>query len=84
MRLAELAEIRMGYPFRSRLEHEPDGNVAVIQMKDIDDTDLLHAQDAIRVSLPDVKARHPHCGKGIWFFAPAGAAIPWHWLSRRL
>ncbi len=58
MRLAELAEIRMGYPFRSRLEHEPDGNVAVIQMKDIDDADLLHAQDAIRVSLPDVKARH--------------------------
>jgi len=27
----------MGYPFRSRLEHDPAGDVAVVQMKDIDD-----------------------------------------------
>lgn len=35
MILSELADIQMGYPFRSRLEHEPDGDVAVIQMKDL-------------------------------------------------
>ena len=28
----------MGYPFRSRLEHDPGGDVVVIQMRDIDDT----------------------------------------------
>ncbi len=58
MNLGELAEVQMGYPFRSRLEHDPQGDVAVIQMKDIDDSNLLHAEDAIRVALPKGKARH--------------------------
>lgn len=48
----------MGYPFRSRLEHDPQGDVAVIQMKDIDDANLLHTEDAIRVALPKSKTRH--------------------------
>ena len=58
MKLGELAEVQMGYPFRSRLEHDPRGDVAVIQMKDIDDANLLHSEEAIRVSLPKGKARH--------------------------
>lgn len=59
MILGELAEVQMGYPFRSRLEHDPAGDVAVIQMKDIDDANLLHAEHAIRVSLPGRgKAHH--------------------------
>lgn len=58
MILGELAEIQMGYPFRSRLEHDPRGDVAVIQMKDIDDANLLHAEAAIRVVLPRGKTRH--------------------------
>lgn len=58
MNLGELAEIQMGYPFRSRLEHDPQGDVTVIQMKDIDDANLLHADQAIRVTLPKGKARH--------------------------
>ena len=56
--LGEVAEVQMGYPFRSRLEHEPLGDVAVIQMKDIDDTNLLHPEQATRVTLPHGKARH--------------------------
>jgi hypothetical protein len=36
MTLSDLADIQMGYPFRTRLEHDPDGAVAVIQMKDVD------------------------------------------------
>lgn len=58
MILLDLAEVQMGYPFRSRLEHDPEGNVAVIQMKDIDDTNLLHEEQAIRVVLPKGKAHH--------------------------
>lgn len=58
MDLGDLAEIQMGYPFRSRLEHDPAGDVAVIQMKDIDDTNLLLAGEAIRVALPKGKTRH--------------------------
>jgi hypothetical protein len=58
MKLSELAEIRTGYPFRSRLEHDPAGDVVVIQMKDIDDASLLHPEYAIKVSLPEGKERH--------------------------
>lgn len=58
MQLGELAEVQMGYPFRSRLEHDPQGGVAVIQMKDIDDANLLHAEAAIRVTLPKGKTHH--------------------------
>lgn len=58
MLLSEIAEIQMGYPFRSRLEHDPQGDVAVIQMKDIDDANLLQVEGTIRVALPKGKAHH--------------------------
>ena len=35
--LGEVADIRMGFSFRSRLEGNPEGNWAVLQMKDIDE-----------------------------------------------
>lgn len=58
MKLGELAEVQMGYPFRSRLERDPQGDVAVIQMKDIDDTNLLRTEQTARVVLPKGKTRH--------------------------
>lgn len=58
MNLREQARVQMGYPFRSRLEHDPQGDVAVIQMKDIDDANLLHAEEAMRVMLPKNKTHH--------------------------
>lgn len=58
MILGDLAEVQMGYPFRSRVEHDPRGTVAVIQMKDMDDAGLLHADEVIRVVLPPGKDHH--------------------------
>lgn len=58
MILSDLAEVQMGYPFRSRVEHDPRGTVAVVQMKDMDDAGLLHADGAIRVVLPPGKDHH--------------------------
>jgi len=57
-KLGQVASIRMGYPFRSRLEHDAAGAIAVVQMKDIDDACLLHVGDAVRVNLADVKEHH--------------------------
>ena len=48
----------MGFPFRTRLEPDPAGEIAVIQMKDINDTNLLHPEDLIRVRMPDYKKSH--------------------------
>jgi len=58
MHLARLAEIQMGYPFRSRLERDPGGGVTVIQMKDIDEDNVLQPEGAVRVSLPTAKSHH--------------------------
>lgn len=57
-KLMEIAEVRMGYTFRSRLEPEMDGDVAVIQMKDIDDSNLLHPEGLVRIQMPELKDRH--------------------------
>ena len=58
VKLVDIAEVRMGYTFRSRLEPEIDGDVAVIQMKDIDDTNLLHPEGLVRIRMPELKDRH--------------------------
>lgn len=57
-KLGQVAIIRMGYPFRSRLEHDATGAIAVVQMKDIDEASLLHVEDAVRVNLPDFNEHH--------------------------
>lgn len=57
-KLAEVAEIRMGYTFRSRLEPEMGGDVAVIQMKDIDDSNFLHPESLVRIQMPELKDKH--------------------------
>mgnify|MGYP003379828623 CR=1 FL=1 len=57
-KLGQVASIRMGYPFRSRLEHDAMGTIAVVQMKDIDDASALHVEDAVRVELADFKEHH--------------------------
>ena len=36
MKLSEFAKIQSGYPFRSRIEYTPDGDVSVIQIGDLD------------------------------------------------
>ena len=50
--LAEIAEIRLGVAFRSRLEHDPTGNVAILQMKDVDESAGVTFAGAIRGVLP--------------------------------
>ena len=57
-KLGQVASIRMGYPFRSRLEHHATGAIAVVQMKDINDASLLNVEDTVRVDLADVKGHH--------------------------
>ncbi|MBE2257329.1 MAG: restriction endonuclease subunit S [Rhodobacteraceae bacterium] len=57
-KLRQVANIRMGYPFRSRLEHDPAGAIAVVQMKDIDDASLLHLEGVVRVNMPGFNEHH--------------------------
>ena len=47
--LSEVAEVKMGFTFRSRLENEPDGAWAVIQMKDIDNENRLRTDQLTHI-----------------------------------
>ena len=36
MKLSEIADISTGYSFRSKINHDPDGDTKVVQMSDVD------------------------------------------------
>lgn len=56
--LGDVASVRMGYPFRARLENDPIGGIAVIQMKDLDDANMVRVHGAARVTIPTPRAHH--------------------------
>jgi restriction endonuclease S subunit len=56
--LKQIASVQMGYPFRSRLEHDNKGNVSVIQMKDITENGHYDSDNLSRITLPHVNGRH--------------------------
>ncbi len=50
-RIRDIAEIRTGYQFRGKVEAADDANVAVIQIKDIDERLNVQVQDLLPVKL---------------------------------
>lgn len=56
--LESIAEIKLGYPFRSRVEPDANGSTAIVQMKDIDDQDLLHVESMVRINLDYAKDQY--------------------------
>lgn len=58
MRLGEFAAVQTGFPFRSRVKHDPQGSITIVQMRDIDDANLLHTREAIKTALPAGKGHH--------------------------
>lgn len=54
----ELATVQMGYSFRSRLESVANGDVAVIQMKDLLDDNTVDCDALIKVDMETVKDHH--------------------------
>jgi hypothetical protein len=56
--LKKIATVQTGYAFRSRLETEGDGAVAVIQMKDLTGDNRVDCNGLMRVDLESPKAHH--------------------------
>lgn len=56
--LKQIAYVRMGYPFRSRLERDSKGNVSVVQMKDITENGRFDSDNLIRINLNHIEERH--------------------------
>lgn len=57
-KLKKIASVQMGYSFRTRLEPNNAGNVAVIQMKDLTDDNSVDRQNITFIELNDLKDHH--------------------------
>lgn len=80
MRLSEFAEILSGYPFRSRIEYTPDGDVSVIQIGDLD---MLVHEKLMRVRDIDPK-QHYFVRQGDVLLAARGNQHRAVWISSHL
>jgi len=57
-KIKDIAEIQIGYQFRSRLEPIPSGNYSVIQIKDFDEFQNLRTSDIYKVNLESDAERY--------------------------
>jgi len=55
--LQNLARIRTGYPFRGRVEHDPNGETGVVQIRDLRQNPTLDPALITRTSLPGLNNR---------------------------
>lgn len=58
MKIGKLAAVQMGYSFRSRLEASENGEVAIIQMKDLRDDNTVSCDGLVKIDLDGVKEHH--------------------------
>ena len=80
MRFKNFAEILSGYPFRSRIEYTPDGDISVIQIGDLD---MLVHEKLMRVR--DIEPRqHYFVRQGDVLLVARGIQHRAVWISRHL
>lgn len=58
VRLADVAEVRTGYSFRGKIDHDPGGRIAVIQMRDIGDAGQVDTKRCIHIKEEPAFRRH--------------------------
>lgn len=56
--LKDIAHVQMGLAFRSRIEPEADGTVAVIQMRDLTEDNKLSHRNLITIKMDKLRDRH--------------------------
>jgi len=56
--LQEIAEVQTGYPFRTKVESIPDGDLRVIQGKDVEEGRMLDPGNLTRIRLPGRSRPH--------------------------
>lgn len=54
-KLSQIAQIQSGYQFREKVEHDPEGSVPLIQIKDITGDFRLKTDDLIRVAMDRIE-----------------------------
>lgn len=62
IRLRDVVTIRAGYPFRARVEPDPEGNALVLQMKDVNAREAADVGGAIRARVKAPEGHRLACG----------------------
>ncbi|MGE3595795.1 MAG: restriction endonuclease subunit S [Dehalococcoidia bacterium] len=57
-RLADVAEVRTGFPFRGKVHDDPTGKLAVVQMKDVSDVGRLDPAACLHIQEESSHTRH--------------------------
>lgn len=58
VKIKKMATVQVGYSFRSRLDVAEDGNVSVIQMKDLVDDHTVCCDSLVKIDMEAVKEHH--------------------------
>lgn len=58
MKIKNLASVQTGYTFRSRLELSENGNISIIQMRDLLDNNTVCCNNLVKVNMQNVKKHH--------------------------
>ena len=67
VKINDIATVQMGYSFRSRLEASTNGNLAVIQMKDLLDNNTVACDKSTKIDMKNVKKHHLALKKDLIF-----------------
>ena len=57
-RLADVADVRAGYPFRGKVVDDPNGSLSVVQMKDINDAGHLDPTGCLHIAEEAAHGKH--------------------------
>ena len=52
--LKDIADIRTGYSFRAKLEPDSEGNIMVVQLKELSDKHTIDISTAVKINMQDV------------------------------
>ena len=56
--LKEIADIRTGYSFRTKLEPDSEGNALVVQLKELSEKNTIDISTAVRINMPDISENY--------------------------
>ena len=56
--LNEIADIRTGYSFRTKLEPDAEGNALVVQLKELSEKNKIDISTAVRINMSDISENY--------------------------
>ena len=56
--LKEIADIRTGYSFRAKLEPDSEGNILVVQLKELSDKNTIDISTAVKINMQDISENY--------------------------